>query len=201
MLGTALDARTHRSPSLGIHLKNLHSPPSPVRQLPSGLALPPKIGLYIHRDSKLGFRGDKILKSIAPVCGNLADKFFAEVLAMTNVPWTLTVVMIIAAWEILSVLKDIRKALQAITEDGFLSASALVCRLDAVVGEQGRIGDILGGILADMPRRPREPYQPAHRPDSDKFRPTNEERNELGSFKVVDRRICPTDDSDVDQHS
>jgi hypothetical protein len=95
----------------------------------------------------------------------------------------LTLVVIIAAWEIWSVLKDIRKALQTEERVDALSAGALSAvgeKLDAVVGELDRIGNILarpgrepapgcgvvdqldriggilGGMLASMPSPPRE---------------------------------------------
>lgn len=117
---------------------------------------------------------------------------------MINALWALTIVVVIAAWEIWWVLRDIRKALRAIAGDGDLrlgKLDELTDKLDVVVGEQNRIGDILGGILSDMPHEPHEPYEAPRRPDSDRFRTTNEERNELGSFRVVDRRAGAKDTS------
>ena len=99
---------------------------------------------------------------------------------MNPVLGMLTLVVVIAAWEIWSVLKDIRKALQVIAGDetalkvyektgvdypGKLAAVAE--KLDAVVGELDRIGGILGGMLASMPSPPREPEA---RSDWDKLR-------------------------------
>lgn len=156
------------------------------------------MSLHTHQGPGLIFFEEQISESPATVCGNLADKFLAEVLTMKDAVGFLTLVVMLAGIGIWSVLSDIRKALQEIVGDSDLpdgKLDALVDKLDAVVREQNRIGDILGGILADMPREPREVYQPPHRPDSERFRATNEERNELGSFKVVDRRVGAADTS------
>jgi hypothetical protein len=69
----------------------------------------------------------------------------------------------IAAYEIWRVLRDICKALQTIVE----YVNNPDWKLYGVVDALDRIGDILGGILADMPRPASEP-QP--RSDWDRLR-------------------------------
>jgi hypothetical protein len=81
-------------------------------------------------------------------------------MTVTGVLWAMALVIVIAAYEIWRVLRDIRNSLQAITGDRYLpdgKLDALAGRLDAVVSELDRIGGILGGILASVPSPPSEP--------------------------------------------
>jgi hypothetical protein len=71
---------------------------------------------------------------------------------MNNMLALLAGVIAIAAYEIWRVLRDIRNALQTITE----RVDSPDWKLYGVADHLDRIGSILGGILADMPRPPSE---------------------------------------------
>jgi hypothetical protein len=122
---------------------------------------------------------------------------------METVLAVLTLVVIIAAEEIWRVLRDIRDALQArngltpggqlsVLEETLLWAKDISKAIESTANELGRIGDILGGILADMPSRspsPQESRPVSNYPSAwDRLRVSEEKK-----LKVVDRRACPAD--------